>query len=156
MSTLNFHIFYDIFFPVMQMKKVMAIDYGDARTGVAFSDSLGMLAGETTVVESWNHEKLLMKLIELAKSRDASPMVLGLPKNMDGTEGPRAEKCRALAAELEEAGFTVVLVDERRTTVEAHAILSEAGKHGKQRKQRIDAVAATLILETYLNGKRRE
>ena len=137
---------------VMQMKKVMAIDYGDARTGVAFSDSLGMLAGETTVVESWNHDKLLEKLVELAKSRDASPVVLGLPRNMDGTEGPRAEKCRALAAELEEAGFAVVLVDERRTTVEAHAILSEAGKHGKQRKQRIDAVAATLILETYLNG----
>ena len=139
---------------VMQMKKVMAIDYGDARTGVAFSDSLGMLAGETLVVESWNHEKLLMKLIELARSRDASPVVLGLPRNMDGTEGPRAEKCRELGRELEAAGLTVVLVDERRTTVEAHAILSEAGKHGKQRKQRIDAVAATLILETYLNGQR--
>lgn len=154
MSTLYFREICGIFSVVMQMKKVMAIDYGDARTGVAFSDSLGMLAGETTVVESWNHEKLLNKLIELAKSRDASPIVLGLPKNMDGTEGPRAEKCRALASELEEAGFSVVLVDERRTTVEAHAILSEAGKHGKQRKQRIDAVAATLILETYLNGQR--
>ena len=139
---------------VMQMKKVMAIDYGDARTGVAFSDSLGLLAGETLVVESWNHEKLLMKLIELARSRDASPVVLGLPRNMDGTEGPRAEKCRELGRELEAAGLTVVLVDERRTTVEAHAILSEAGKHGRQRKQRIDAVAATLILETYLNGQR--
>ena len=139
---------------VMQMNKVMAIDYGDARTGVAFSDPLGMLAGETTVLESWNHEKLVNALVELARSRAADPVVLGLPRNMDGTEGPRAEKCRALAAELEERGLRVVLVDERRTTVEAHAILSEAGKHGKQRKQRIDAVAATLILETYLNGQR--
>ena len=138
----------------MQMNKVMAIDYGDARTGVAFSDPLGMLAGETTVLESWNHEKLVNTLVELARSRAADPVVLGLPRNMDGTEGPRAEKCRALAAELEERGLRVVLVDERRTTVEAHAILSEAGKHGKQRKQRIDAVAATLILETYLNGQR--
>ena len=138
----------------MQMNKVMAIDYGDARTGVAFSDPLGMLAGETTVLESWNHEKLVNALVELARSRAADPVVLGLPRNMDGTEGPRAEKCRALAAELEEQGLRVVLVDERRTTVEAHAILSEAGKHGKQRKQRIDAVAATLILETYLNGQR--
>ena len=138
----------------MQMNKVMAIDYGDARTGVAFSDPLGMLAGETTVLESWNHEKLVNALVELARSRAADPVVLGLPRNMDGTEGPRAEKCRALAAELEERGLRVVLVDERRTTVEAHAILSEAGKHGKQRKQRIDAVAATLILETYLNGQR--
>ncbi len=138
----------------MQMNKVMAIDYGDARTGVAFSDPLGMLAGETTVLESWNHEKLVNALVELARSRAADPVVLGLPRNMDGTEGPRAEKCRALAAELEDRGLRVVLVDERRTTVEAHAILSEAGKHGKQRKQRIDAVAATLILETYLNGQR--
>lgn len=136
------------------MKKAMAIDYGDARTGVAFSDPLGMLAGETAVLESWNHEKLLAQLTELARSREADPIVLGLPRNMDGSEGSRAEKCRALAAELEERGFRVVLVDERRTTVEAHGILSEAGRHGKARKQRIDAVAATLILETYLNGQR--
>ena len=138
----------------MQMNKVMAIDYGDARTGVAFSDPLGMLAGETQVLESWNHEKLVAALVELARKREADPVVLGLPRNMDGSEGPRAEKCRALAGELEAAGLRVVLVDERRTTVEAHAILSEAGKHGKARKQRIDAVAATLILETYLNGQK--
>lgn len=138
----------------MQMKKAMAIDYGDARTGVAFSDPLGLLAGETQVLDSWNHEKLLNALAALAQSREADPVVLGLPRNMDGSEGARAEKCRALGKELEERGLRVVLVDERRTTVEAHAILSEAGKHGKQRKQRIDAVAATLILETYLNGQR--
>ena len=134
--------------------KVMALDYGDARTGVAFSDDLGLLAGETLVLPSWNHEKLLTQVAELARSRNAEKLVLGLPKNMDGSEGPRAEKSRAFAAELEALGLEVVFVDERRTTVVAHGILSEAGKRGKKRRERIDAVAATLILETYLNGQR--
>ena len=134
--------------------KIMALDYGDARTGVAFSDELGLLAGETLVLPSWNHEKLLTQVAELARSRNAEKIVLGLPRNMDGSEGPRAEKSRAFAAELEALGLEVVFVDERRTTVEAHGILSEAGKRGKKRRERIDAVAATLILETYLNGQR--
>ena len=135
--------------------KVMALDYGDARTGVAFSDSLGLLAGETAVLPSWNHAKLLEEVASLARSRGADTVVLGLPRNMDGSEGPRAEKSRAFAAELEALGLEVVFVDERRTTVEAHGILSEAGKKGKKRKERVDAVAATLILETYLNGLHR-
>jgi putative Holliday junction resolvase len=134
--------------------KVMALDYGDARTGVAISDSLGLLAGETAVLPSWNHGRLLEEVASLAKSRGVDRLVLGLPRNMDGSEGPRAEKSRAFAAELEEMGLEVVFVDERRTTVEAHGILSEAGKKGKKRRERIDAVAATLILETYLNGLR--
>ena len=134
--------------------KIMALDYGDARTGVAFSDELGLLAGETLVLPSWNHEKLLTQVAELARSRNAEKIVLGLPRNMDGSEGPRAEKSRAFAAELEALGLEVVFVDERRPTVEAHGILSEAGKRGKKRREKIDAVAATLILETYLNGQR--
>jgi putative Holliday junction resolvase len=134
--------------------KVMALDYGDARTGVAVSDSLGLLAGETAVLPSWNHQKLLEDVAALAKDKGIETIVLGLPRNMDGSEGPRAEKSRAFAAELEEKGLKVVFVDERRTTLEAHGILSEAGKRGKKRRDRIDAVAATLILETYLNGLR--
>ncbi|MBR3555965.1 MAG: Holliday junction resolvase RuvX [Oscillospiraceae bacterium] len=134
--------------------KVMALDYGDARTGVAVSDSLGLLAGETAVLPSWNHQKLLEDVAALAKDKGIDTVVLGLPRNMDGSEGPRAEKSRAFAAELEEKGLKVVFVDERRTTLEAHGILSEAGKRGKKRRDRIDAVAATLILETYLNGLR--
>ena len=134
--------------------KVMALDYGDARTGVAISDSLGLLAGETAVLPSWNHQKLLEDVADLARSRSVERVVLGLPRNMDGSEGPRAEKSRAFAAELEERGLAVAFMDERRTTVEAHAILSEAGKKGKKKRQRIDAVAATLILETYLNSLR--
>ena len=134
--------------------KVMALDYGDARTGVAISDSLGLLAGETAVLPSWNHAKLLEEVADLARSRGVERIVLGLPRNMDGSEGPRAEKSRAFASELEARGLKVVFVDERRTTVEAHSILSEAGKKGKKKRQRIDAVAATLILETYLNSLR--
>ena len=135
--------------------RVMALDYGDARTGVAFSDLLGLLAGETAVLSSWNHEKLLEEVTALAQSRGVDTVVLGLPRNMDGSEGPRAEKSRAFAAELEARGWKVVLVDERRTTVEAHGILTETGRRGKGRKQRVDAVAATLILETFLNGLKR-
>ena len=133
--------------------KIMALDYGDARTGVAFSDPLGLMAGETLVLPSWNHEKLLGEVAALARSRGVEQVVLGLPRNMDGSEGPRAEKSRAFAAELEALGLAVTFVDERRTTVEAHGILSEAGKKGKKRRQRIDAVAAALILETWLNGR---
>ena len=134
--------------------KIMALDYGDARTGVAISDSLGLLAGETVVLPSWNHQKLVEDVVALARDKGVDTVVLGLPRNMDGSEGPRAEKSRAFASELEGKGLTVVFVDERRTTLEAHGILSEAGKKGKKKRQRIDAVAATLILETYLNGLR--
>ena len=136
--------------------RILAIDYGDARTGWAVSDPSGLLAGETGVLPSWNEEKLLEELCRLAEAKGAERVALGLPRNMDGTEGPRAEKCRAFGGKLEALGKTVTYVDERRTTVEAHAILSEAGKRGKKRKQRIDAVAATLILETYLNAHRGE
>ena len=135
--------------------KVMALDYGDARTGVAISDSLGLLAGETVVLPSWNHQKLVEDVAALSREKGVDTVVLGLPRNMDGSEGPRAEKSRAFASELEGKGLTVVFVDERRTTLEAHGILSEAGKKGKKRRERIDAVAATLILETYLNGLRK-
>ena len=136
--------------------RVMAIDYGDARTGWAVSDPSGLLAGETGVIPSWNQEKLLAELDRLMEARGVEVAVLGLPRNMDGTEGPRAEKCRAFGGKLEARGWAVTYVDERRTTLEAHAILTEAGKHGKKRKERVDAVAATLILETYLNARRGE
>ena len=136
--------------------RVMAIDYGDARTGYAISDASGLLAGETGVLPSRNEDRLLEELCRLLADRGVEAVALGLPKNMDGSEGPRAEKSRAFGKRLEERGHPVTLVDERRSTVEAHAILTEAGKHGRKRKERIDAVAATLILETYLNAHRGE
>jgi putative Holliday junction resolvase len=133
--------------------RIMAVDYGDARTGVALSDPGGRIAGEALVIHEWNAEKLAEKLCALAKEREAGVIVLGLPVNMDGSLGPRAEKSRQLAELLRaRCSAEVLLQDERRTTVDAHRILSDAGRHGKKRKALVDAVAASLILETYLNA----
>ena len=132
--------------------RVMAIDYGDARTGVAVSDALGMIAGETFVIAQWDPEALADTIAAEAKARDVGTLVLGLPRNMDGTEGPRAEKSRAMKALLEARGMPVVLWDERRTTVDAHRILRENGKKEKKHKATVDAVAAALILEGYLGS----
>ena len=138
------------------MKRIIAIDYGDARTGVAVSDLTGTLAGEALTIQEWNAEKLAQRLAFFARERDAEKFVLGLPKNMDGTEGPRAALYREFAALVEEkTGMEVVLWDERRTTVEAHQILSEHNYHGRKRKNTVDAVAASLILEGYLDYLRR-
>ncbi len=134
------------------MKRVMAIDYGDARTGLAFSDLTGTLAGEAFTLRETNEERLLEAICREARARDAGSAVMGYPRNMNGTEGPRAEKYAAFARRLEEAlGFPVTLWDERRTTVEAHQILSHQGRRGQKRKNTVDAVAAALILEGYLN-----
>ena len=133
------------------MKRIIAIDYGDARTGVAVSDLTGTLAGEALTIQEWNAEKLAQRLAFFARERDAEKFVLGLPKNMDGTEGPRAEKSRAFAEMLRGAtGLDVRLWDERRSSVEAHAILSANGKREKKHKKTVDALAAALMLESYL------
>ena len=138
------------------MEKIMGIDYGDARTGVAISDLLCSIVGSTTVVPSRNREKAMADIVRLAKENGVGEIVVGLPRNMDGTEGPRAELCRAFAAELEAAtGLPVAMWDERRTTVEAHNILSQHNYHGKKRKETVDAVAASLILEGYLAFRKR-
>lgn len=137
--------------------RVMAIDYGDARTGVAVSDALGMLAGFTTVVCGWKAEQVAAQVGRIAKEHGAETLVLGFPRNMDGTEGARAELYRAFADLLEaETGLKPVLWDERRTTVEAHAILHTGGKKMKDHKKNVDAVAASLILEGYLTFLRNQ
>ncbi|MBQ8748447.1 MAG: Holliday junction resolvase RuvX [Oscillospiraceae bacterium] len=129
----------------------MGVDYGDARTGIAVSDLLCSLVGTTTVIHSRNMEKTITQICAMVKDSDVGEIVVGLPKNMDGTEGVRAELCREFAQKLEEAtGLPVKLWDERRTTVEAHNILSQHNYHGKKRKDTVDAVAASLILEGYL------
>ena len=120
--------------------KVMAIDYGDARTGIAISDALGMLTGFTTVIHAYTPEQ-----------HQVTELVMGFPKNMDGSEGPRAALYKAFADLLEQTtGMKPVLWDERRTTVDAHRILSQNNVRGKKRKNTVDAVAASLILEGYL------
>ncbi|MBR2937994.1 MAG: Holliday junction resolvase RuvX [Oscillospiraceae bacterium] len=129
----------------------MGVDFGDARTGIAVSDLLCTLVGTTTVIHSRNKEKTIAQICTMVTESDVGEIVVGLPKNMDGSEGPRAELCREFAAALESAtGLPVRLWDERRTTVEAHNILSQHNYHGKKRKDTVDAVAASLILEGYL------
>lgn len=135
--------------------KIMAIDYGDAHTGVALSDPTGFLAGSATTIHSRKEEVVLSELARMVRENQVDELVMGFPRNMDGTEGPRAELYRAFAVKVEEAtGLKVVLWDERRTTVDAHRILFEAGKNAKKRKKTVDAVAASLILEGYLDFKR--
>ena len=135
--------------------KIMAIDYGDAHTGVAISDPTGFLAGSATTIHSRKEEVVLAELARMVRENRVDELVMGFPRNMDGTEGPRAELYRAFAGKVEEAtGLKVVLWDERRTTVDAHRILFESGKNAKKRKKTVDAVAASLILEGYLDFKR--
>ena len=135
------------------MGRIIAVDYGDARTGVAVSDLTGTMAGETLTINEWNAERLAQRLAFFARERSCDRFVLGLPKNMDSTEGPRAEKARRFAEMLEaESGLPVVLWDERRSTIEAHAILHAAGKKEKKHRASVDAVAASLLLEGYLDS----
>ena len=138
------------------MRKIMGIDYGDARTGVAISDLLCSIVGSTCVVPSRNREKAVADIVKLCRDNMVGEIVVGLPRNMDGSEGPRAQLCREFAEVLREAtGLPVAMWDERRTTVEAHNILSQHNYHGKKRKETVDAVAASLILEGYRAFKKR-
>ena len=122
--------------------KIMAIDYGDARTGVAISDALGWMTGQTAVIHSWKPEKTAEEVVRMFRESGAERLVMGFP---------RAALYRDFAALLEQkAGIKPILWDERRTTIEAHQILNESNYHGKKRKNTIDAVAASLILEGYL------
>ena len=138
--------------------RIMAIDYGDRRIGIAVSDALGVLCGEAFTLAEWNMERAAQRIAQEAETRGVGTLVLGLPRNMDGSEGPRAELSREFAALLErETGMAPVLWDERRSSVEAHAILHANGRRMKQHRRTVDAVAASLILEGYLaslKGKR--
>ena len=135
--------------------RIMAIDYGDARTGIAISDATGFLAGYTTVIDAYRAEVVAERICALIKEHGVEELVLGYPKNMDGTLGPRAEKAEGFKAVLEETfRLPVTLWDERRTTIDAHNILANSGKNAKKRKQTVDAVAAALILEGYLTRRK--
>jgi len=139
------------------VKRIMAIDYGDARTGIAISDLLCSLVGSTTVIHSRVPEKTIGEICRLAREQEVGQLVMGFPRNMDGTEGPRAEKCAAFGALLRQAtGLEVILWDERRTTIDAHNILFQNGQNAKKRKKTVDAVAAALMLEGYLTRRRLE
>ena len=133
--------------------RILAIDYGDQRIGLALSDVSAMLCGRAWTVHEWNLDRAVEAIAAAARENEAGLLVLGLPKNMDGTEGPRASISRAVAALLEEAtGLEVRLWDERRSSIEAHAILHANGKKEKKHRQTVDAVAASLILEGFLGA----
>ena len=139
------------------MPRILGIDFGDVRIGIAISDEQAFLVGETFTVRETNFEKAVAKLCDIIAERGIAEIALGFPKNMDGTVGERGEKSRLLASLLEErTGVPVHLWDERRTSVDAHRILRENGKKTKQHKGTVDAVAASLILEGYLGFRRNK
>lgn len=133
---------------------IMAVDLGDARTGIAVSDKSEGFAFPRTVINEWNKEKLIEKILSEAKNASAEKIVVGLPKNMDGSLGFKAQECMELSEKIR-AGFSageVVMWDERCTTVSAHHALNDTNTRGKKRKAVVDAVAATMILEDYLRS----
>ena len=134
--------------------RILAIDYGDQRIGLALSDASAMLCGRAWTVHEWNLDRAVEAIAAAARENEVGLLVLGLPKNMDGTEGPRAEKSRVFRELLiRETGLPVILWDERRSSIEAHAILHSAGKKEKQHRKNVDAVAASLILEGFLGQR---
>lgn len=131
--------------------KILAVDYGDARTGLAVCDPGEMLASPLGTIAQWDPEKTAEEVVRAAGETGAQEIVVGNPINMDGTAGARSQTCREFAALLEQkSGLPVVLWDERGTTVTAARYLNTTDTRGKKRKKVIDAVAATIILESYL------
>ena len=136
---------------------ILGIDLGKARTGVAICDKGELLASPLTVVTEYHREQLVEKLAVLAKENKAELLAVGLPRNMDGSEGESAQNAREIGALLEEAaGLPVEFVDERGTTITAHGDLNETNTRGKKRKAVVDAVAATVILEDCLRRRRNQ
>lgn len=137
--------------------KIMAVDYGDARTGVAVCDRTEFLASPVGTVEEKDPAILAMKIAHLANEYEVGEIVIGYPVNMNGTVGPRAEKCKAFAELVESVTeLPVKLWDERSTTVEAHGYLNATNVRGKKRKAVVDTVAATIILESYLEYRNKK
>lgn len=134
---------------------IISVDYGDKRTGIAICDKLEMLASPVCVITEWNQEVLANKIIHIASEKKAEQIVVGLPKNMDGSMGFRSEACQALGGLLQSlTDIPVVYWDERLTTVSAHRILSENNVRGKKRKNVVDAVAADIILQDYIDSRK--
>lgn len=134
---------------------IMSVDYGDVRTGLAVCDKNEILASPVCVINDSDRSSLIAKIISAAAGRKAEMFVVGLPRNMDGSEGFRAEVCREFAKELSEAsGIAVQMYDERLTTVSAHNALNMTDTRGKKRKAVIDAVSAVMILEDFMAHRR--
>jgi putative Holliday junction resolvase len=133
--------------------KIAAVDLGDVRTGLAFSDLTGFIAGRAITLTAHSRAELIEKICAELKAEKAEKVVVGLPLNMDGTEGDRAQKARAFGELLGDAcGLPVVMWDERGTSVTANRMLSDAGKKRGKQRQKVDAVAATIILQSFLDA----
>lgn len=137
--------------------RILAVDYGDARTGLASCDKYESIASPVGTVAERNQDVLVRKISDKAKELSTEHIVVGLPMNMDGSRGERAQKCEEFAKKLSEStGLEVSMWDERVTTVQAIGILNETNVRGKRRKAVIDTVAATLILESYLEYRKKK
>ena len=138
-------------------KRILGVDYGDARTGLALSDVSGFLASGAGTIKSTGFLKTAQAVADFAKEKDVSLIVLGHPINMNGTLGPRSEKVQAFGKKLEElSGITVELFDERLSTANAHQILNQTNTRGQKRKDIIDEMSACLILQSYLDRERNK
>lgn len=131
----------------------MSVDYGDRRTGIALSDIRGILASPLTVIKESYQPKLAKEIVSLAVDNDVKTVVIGLPRNMDGSYGYRCDECKSLAEAISNinAELNICFEDERLTTVMAHNVLSENNVRGKKRKDTVDAVSAVMILQSYLD-----
>lgn len=136
--------------------KIMAVDFGDARTGLAMCDKTEFLASPIGVIHEKRFEHAVEKVAAAAVEHKAEAVIVGLPLNMNGSEGPRAELCREFASKLPDYGVTVPIRmwDERQTTVSATGYLNQTDTRGKKRKEVIDAVAAVIILDSYLQWRK--
>ena len=134
---------------------ILSVDYGDKRTGIAVCDKLQLLASPVCVLTEWNAEVLAQKIVDIALEKKAEQIVVGLPKNMDGSKGFRADACEELGNIIKsKTDIPIVFWDERLTTVSAHRILSENNVRGKKRKAVVDAVAAVTILQDYIDSRK--
>ncbi len=133
----------------------LSVDLGHARTGLAVSDKSGFLASSLCVITEYNDERLIEKIAERVEETKAEIIVVGLPRNMDGSEGESAQRARRLAEKLtERTGVPHHMQDERGTTITAHQYLNAGNVYGKKRKQKVDAVAASIILQNYLDSRK--
>ena len=135
--------------------RIMAVDYGESRTGIAVCDPTEFLASPVCIIKEKNTLKAIEKIVDKAKELNAEQIVVGHPLNMDGTRGERAEKCTFVKEEVSKlSGIDTILWDERATTKTALGMLTDSGTFGKKRKEVLDAVAATVILENYLRWRK--
>lgn len=134
---------------------ILGIDFGDSRTGFAASDALGLTASTVETFKEKNMKKVALRAAELAKELGAEKIILGYPKNMNGTVGDRGKKSKKLAAEIRNLiDIPVILWDERLTTVSAHNLMNETNVRGQKRKDSVDKIAAAFILQSYLDSQR--